>query len=78
MDRIPPFQRKRVPKKKLNEYYIFAIAREAENYFKLDEARKERIKDTLVNQLKTEKRKYEKALVSDQFISNSSRTLTNQ
>ena len=39
------------------DYYIYTIALEAQNYFKLDEIRKDRIKGNLLTQLNEEKRK---------------------
>ena len=39
------------------DYYIYTIALEAQNYFKLDDVRKERIKTNLITQLQEERRK---------------------
>jgi len=60
---VPTNQRRKVQKKQLADYYIFAIAQEAENYFKLDEVRKQKIKCSLLSQLQAERRKYDKAMV---------------
>lgn len=38
------------------DYYIYTIALEAQNYFKLDEIRKERIKANLLTQLNEERK----------------------
>lgn len=60
----PGRPRNSIQRKQISDYYIFTIAKEAENYFKLDEVRKQRVRDKLVAQLAAERKKYEQAKVS--------------
>jgi len=53
----PGRARKRPTKDQISEYYILTIAREADNYFQLDEIRKKRIRDMLVDKLNNTRKK---------------------
>ena len=47
----------------MSEYTILTIAKEAQNYFQLDEIRKQRIRDSLKSKLNEERKRFEKAKV---------------
>lgn len=50
---LPAQRQKKATKKDSTDYYILTIANEVENYFKLDEVRKKRVRDSLAAQVKS-------------------------
>ncbi|CAI2367198.1 unnamed protein product [Moneuplotes crassus] len=56
----PGRPRKRPTKEQISDYIIMTIAKEAENYFKLDTMRKQRIRDSLADKLFSEKKKIDR------------------